>query len=123
MVAAVSLPNESEEQNIPKKEVTHHLPPGAYPVYPQFMGLCTIYLLNLNINIGSNILSMFFISHLYKNFYNIYIFKIGLLCLNITIESYTVLFSILSNNSFVIKITEKKLFLYETHILQYFFGN
>lgn len=44
MVAAVSLPNESQEQNIPKKEVTHHLPPGAYPVYPQFMGLCTLYL-------------------------------------------------------------------------------
>jgi len=42
MVAAVSLPNESQEQNIPKKEVTHHLPPGAYPVYPQFMGLYTI---------------------------------------------------------------------------------
>uniref|UniRef100_A0A2S2NMD9 Protein shisa-5 n=1 Tax=Schizaphis graminum TaxID=13262 RepID=A0A2S2NMD9_SCHGA len=39
MVAAVSLPNESQEQNIPKKEVTHHLPPGAYPVYPQFMGM------------------------------------------------------------------------------------
>lgn len=39
MIAAVSLPNESEEENTPKKEVTHHLPPGAYPVYPQFMGL------------------------------------------------------------------------------------
>lgn len=39
MTAAVSLPNESEEEHIaPKKEVTHHLPPGAYPVYPQFMG-------------------------------------------------------------------------------------
>lgn len=36
---AVSLPNESEEENTPKKEVTHHLPPGAYPVYPQFMGM------------------------------------------------------------------------------------
>jgi len=47
MVAAVSLPNESQEQNIPKKEVTHHLPPGAYPVYPQFMGLCTLYFLCL----------------------------------------------------------------------------
>lgn len=49
MVAAVSLPNESEEQNIPKKEVTHHLPPGAYPVYPQFMGMYTLYFLGLNI--------------------------------------------------------------------------
>lgn len=39
MIAAVSLPNESEEENTPKKEVTHHLPPGAYPVYPQFMGM------------------------------------------------------------------------------------
>lgn len=39
MIAAVSLPNESEEERTPKKEVTHHLPPGAYPVYPQFMGL------------------------------------------------------------------------------------
>lgn len=39
MIAAVSLPNESEEENLPKKEVTHHLPPGAYPVYPQFMGM------------------------------------------------------------------------------------
>jgi len=36
---AVPLPNESEEENMPKKEVTHHLPPGAYPVYPQFMGM------------------------------------------------------------------------------------
>jgi len=74
MVAAVSLPNESEEQNIPKKEVTHHLPPGAYPVYPQFMGLCIIYLLNLNIiNTESNILSTFFIiSYLYKNSHHIY---------------------------------------------------
>lgn len=38
MIAAVSLPNESEEENTPKKEVTHHLPPGAYPVYP-FTGM------------------------------------------------------------------------------------
>jgi len=69
MVAAVSLPNESEEQNIPKKEVTHHLPPGAYPVYPQFMGLYIIYLLSLNIiNTGLIILSGFYVSHSYKNF-------------------------------------------------------
>lgn len=46
MIAAVSLPNESEEEHTPKKEVTHHLPPGAYPVYPQFMGL---YFLMINI--------------------------------------------------------------------------
>lgn len=39
MIAAVSLPNDSEEVHTPKKEVTHHLPPGAYPVYPQFMGM------------------------------------------------------------------------------------
>jgi len=41
---AVSLPNESEEENTPKKEVTHHLPPGAYPVYPQFMGMLSLYI-------------------------------------------------------------------------------
>lgn len=39
MIAAVSLPNDAGEENTPKKEVTHHLPPGAYPVYPQFMGM------------------------------------------------------------------------------------
>lgn len=47
MIAAVSLPNESEEENTPKKEVTHHLPPGAYPVYPQFMGKYYLYIFSL----------------------------------------------------------------------------
>lgn len=76
MVAAVSLPNESEEQNIPKKEVTHHLPPGAYPVYPQFMGLYIIYLLSLNIiNTGSNISSVLgmYLIHI-KTLHYLYIF-------------------------------------------------
>lgn len=96
MVAAVSLPNESEEQNIPKKEVTHHLPPGAYPVYPQFMGLCIIlYLLNLNIiiNTESNILSMFYNLICIKIPIIYMIFKIGLLCLNIIIESSCIFFN------------------------------
>ncbi|XP_050431360.1 uncharacterized protein LOC126839935 [Adelges cooleyi] len=39
MIAAVPLPLESDGENTPKREVTHHLPPGAYPVYPQFMGM------------------------------------------------------------------------------------
>ncbi|XP_050526050.1 uncharacterized protein LOC126896913 [Daktulosphaira vitifoliae] len=39
MIAAVTLSHESDVENTPKKEVTHHLPPGAYPVYPQFMGM------------------------------------------------------------------------------------
>lgn len=47
MIAAVSLPNESEEERTPKKEVTHHLPPGAYPVYPQFMGLYFFFMINV----------------------------------------------------------------------------
>lgn len=57
MIAAVSLPNESEEENTPKKEVTHHLPPGAYPVYPQFMGMYVKFMYLHNIN---SILSNYF---------------------------------------------------------------
>jgi len=87
MVAAVSLPHESEEQNIPKKEVTHHLPPGAYPVYPQFMGMYILYFLSLNIiNTESNISSVFYVSHLYKNFPLYIFFKVRFTFFNIITE-------------------------------------
>lgn len=77
MVAAVSMPNESEEQNIPKKEVTHHLPPGAYPVYPQFMGLYIIYLSSQNFKHHKYRVKHFvYVFHLYKNFALCIFFKV-----------------------------------------------